>query len=133
MEISFNTQELRELCENRDYADNQLGVDTANILRRRIADVRAATKITDILLGNPSVFTFNGEQRFQLELEHFGVLSFEPNHIRNLSEQGETIEWDTVSRLKLVDVELSDGSHSCISTELGVAAWRDGSRTFAKK
>ena len=108
MEISFRTKELRKLCEDRRHADETLGVKVADILRRRLADLRAASRIEDVLLGNPSFDIHEGEQRFQLELDGFGALLFKANHLRNAANLGNAIEWTLVSRLKLVEVELAD-------------------------
>lgn len=108
MEISFSTKEFRKLCEDRNYADEKLGTVVADILRRRLADLRAATNIDDIVLGNPSIVTFGNDQRYILEMDKYGTLCFEPNNVRNFATEGGAIEWAIVSRLQLVDMVLVD-------------------------
>lgn len=108
MEISFDTQELRKLCEDRYHSEKMLGVNAASVLRQRLADLRAANGVREVILGNPSFGLCKGQNRFRLELDRFGLLSFEPNHIKNLAQQGEDIEWEMVSRLKLVNAVFTD-------------------------
>ena len=55
MELSFAARELRELCEREALAVKAYGASVAAHLRRRLADLRAAEKLSDLVIGHPCV------------------------------------------------------------------------------
>lgn len=59
MELSFETQELRTLCSEHDVAVDLLGKPAADVLRTRIADLRAVTYLADLPAGRPIVIEGN--------------------------------------------------------------------------
>ena len=50
MELAFSTKALRAVCESEERAVRELGVDLASILKRRLADLRAAGNATDLVV-----------------------------------------------------------------------------------
>jgi proteic killer suppression protein len=67
MELAFRTRKLRTLCQDHDEAVSLLGEPAADVLRTRIADLRAVTYLAELPAGRPSVV--NGDQpqlRFEL-------------------------------------------------------------------
>ena len=67
MELSFRTQRLRTLCEEHSAAVRAIGEPAADVLRTRIADLRAATYLSDLPAGRPAVIEGNRPQ-LQFEL-----------------------------------------------------------------
>lgn len=55
MELAFRTKKLRTLCQDHDQAVNEIGEPAAEILRTRIADLRAVAHLADLPVGRPSV------------------------------------------------------------------------------
>lgn len=55
MELTFRTRELRTLCQEHEKAVGQMGELAAEVLRTRIADLRAVTYLSDLPAGRPSV------------------------------------------------------------------------------
>lgn len=55
MELAFRTRTLRALCQEHDKAVGAIGESAAEVLRTRIADLRAATYLADLPAGRPAV------------------------------------------------------------------------------
>ena len=55
MELAFDTPMLRKLCESEKIAKQDLGPEVAEQLKRRIADLRAADTVMDLVASPPSV------------------------------------------------------------------------------
>src|SRR2546430_1105832 len=59
MELAFRTKKLRTLCQEHDEAVNEIGEPAAEVLRTRIADLRAVTYLADLPAGRPDVVAGN--------------------------------------------------------------------------
>lgn len=104
MEIAFFTKEIRSICETSDIADQVLGPDIGNILRRRLADIRAALSINDLVAGSPIIENFSEEPSLIINLSNESILVLVPNHVRNpIGESGE-VDWSKVTRLKVFHI-----------------------------
>ncbi len=55
MELAFRTRRLRTLCQDYNEAVRMMGVPAAEVLRTRIADLRAVTYLVDLPAGRPEV------------------------------------------------------------------------------
>lgn len=55
MELAFRTKRLRTLCQEHDGAVNEIGEPAAEVLRTRVADLRAVTYLADLPVGRPAV------------------------------------------------------------------------------
>lgn len=55
MELAFRTRKLRTLCQDHDEAVRVMGESAAEVLRTRIADLRAVTYLADLPAGRPAV------------------------------------------------------------------------------
>ena len=60
MELAFESRELRSICEQEPIANDVLGVVVAEVLRHRLADLRAATSIDDLVAGSPHTVESEG-------------------------------------------------------------------------
>lgn len=67
MELAFSTRMLRTLCQDHEEAVNRIGAPAADVLRTRLADLRAATYLAELPAGRPAVL--DGEPpRLRFEL-----------------------------------------------------------------
>jgi len=55
MELAFKTRTLRTLCQEHDEAVKAMGKSAAEVLRTRIADLRAVTYLAELPAGRPAV------------------------------------------------------------------------------
>jgi proteic killer suppression protein len=60
MELAFRTRKLRTLCQEHDEAVRVMGESAADVLRTRIADLRAVTYLAELPVGRPVVI--DGDQ-----------------------------------------------------------------------
>lgn len=108
MEIAFADKSLRQLCENEAIAKRKLGIKVAEKLKRRIADLRAATCIKDIVVGRPRECEGTNQTEIALDLcdDYRLVLCANHNSVPLLDSGA--IDWAMVSRIKILRIE---GSH----------------------
>lgn len=67
MELAFRTRKLRTLCQDHDEAVTMMGEPAADVLRTRIADLRAVTYLADLPAGRPDIIDGERPQlRFEL-------------------------------------------------------------------
>jgi toxin HigB-1 len=105
LELSFANKPLRQLCESSAKANRKLGVDIANELRRRVADLRAATSARDLLIGAPREIQAN---QITLDVGPCFKITFCANHNTIPKLESGAIDWSKVSRVKILAIESKD-------------------------
>jgi hypothetical protein len=104
LNLAFATKALRSLCENRSIAERQLGPKSAERLRRRLADLRAAESLGDILASG-LLETFSSEtNELSFDLLGFKLVLRINHHALPVDDLGE-VEWKRVSRVKVMNIE----------------------------
>ena len=101
LQLAFNTRELRTLCESEDAAREAFGDDVAESLKARLADLRAAENIDDLVVGRPRTSADSGMMVLDLHGSH--VLKFVPNHVQR-SVDAPKAEWGRVKRIKVTSI-----------------------------
>lgn len=99
MEVAFNSFELRDVCEKQVCALRLLGVDCSERLTRRMADLREARNLSELLAGHPREI----EGKIVLQLGRNETLTLCPNHPRAKGNQ--QIDWQKVSRVKVEEIK----------------------------
>ncbi len=107
LELAFETKSLRTLCENADEAKAKYGETIATVLRHRLADLRAASIIKDLIVGQPRLlngYVMNDHMVVDLLDEY--QLVFCANHPNNpvILITGH-IDWSRVKRIKILGIE----------------------------
>ncbi len=105
MELSFHTKPLRGICESEAKADEELGKPMADVLRRRLADLRAATSPRDLVAGNPRVVVVEGEEQITLDLVDGHRIAVVANHVDNPVTEENRVDWAKVTRIKILRIE----------------------------
>ena len=104
LELAFNSRELRSICEHEPTAKDALGAEIAEALRRRLADLRAATSIADLIVGNPHTVEVGSKNYLVIHLFRRHQIVLEANHPENpLTDSGQ-LDWAKVSRIKVAYV-----------------------------
>lgn len=103
MEVAFDSPLLRSICEDQASAMKELGPVVAGILKRRLADIRAASTLTGIPAGHLR-FAVEGGGRAIIDLGDGYTIELEANHRRNPTREGGDIEWGSVSRVKVMRI-----------------------------
>jgi hypothetical protein len=109
LELAFHTKLLRKLCETEAESTRALGTKVSEMLRRRLADLRAATSIEDIVVGRLRPERGADAGNMQLDLcDGYGI-SFCANHVENPMTGDDEIDWSRVSRIKILNVGTGNG------------------------
>ena len=107
MEIAFESESLRQLCENKAVAICRLGGDVAETLRHRLSDAQAAPSLLDIVWGNRRTEGRGREQRVLIDLSDEYHLVFSANHVRNPEGPNGDPKWSAITRVKLICIRRS--------------------------
>jgi toxin HigB-1 len=105
LELSFFTKSLRKICESEAAAKEALGVRVAEKLKRRLADMRAAASVEELVAGRPHEVEGGWQPRFAVELGDGSRIVFSANHntIPLLTSGG--VDWARVTRIKILGIE----------------------------
>lgn len=102
MDIFFQTQALRKLCSSEHEAKKQLGAVSAKKLRTRLADLRAAARVSDLTAGRPHPLQGDRLGQFALDLHGGKRLVFVSAHVPTpLTTDGAT-DWQQVTAVSIV-------------------------------
>lgn len=104
MILAFDTEELRTICEDDDAAESQLGAEIAEVLRTRVADLRAADTYGDLLAGRPRLVGDRNEV-LRLDLARGYCMNLAPNHSAERVDDAGSLDWGRVTRIRLLGIE----------------------------
>lgn len=105
LEFAFLTRELRALCEQDKDALASLGPAAAGALRRRLADLSAASHVFELPAGNVRLDpSFPGGDACVVDLSDGWVLRFRAGHAEPPRQQDGTVDWRAVSRIQIMKV-----------------------------
>jgi hypothetical protein len=107
LELAFNTKPLRTLCESEFQAKSDLGERVAEILKHRLADLRAATSTKDLIAGRPLELDGADRQLMAIDLCDNHRIVFCANHTRNPTNETDDLDWPRISRIKILRIERS--------------------------
>ena len=108
LEIAFETKSLRTICESEAHAEDELGPSVAALLKRRLADLRAATSTEDLVAGRPRILDESSHQYKAVDVGAGYRMVFCANHPRNPVNESGGIGWPRGSRIKIVRIEVDD-------------------------
>lgn len=97
MEISFKDKKIRELCEIQVVSEKKLGSACAYKLRIRMSDLEAASRVTDLVAGNPHPLHGDRSGQFALDLAGGRRLVFIPNNDPRPVYPDGGIDWSQVT------------------------------------
>ena len=104
MELSFETRDLRRTCESEVKANQRYGDEVAGALRRRLADLRAAATVHDLVAGVSDAVTDEPGIRF-VELGSGYRMIVAANHPKNPETSTGEVDWERVRRVKIIEIE----------------------------
>ena len=106
MRIAFRTRNTRRLCENQAFAEKQLGISVAALLRARLADIVAASSIGDLIVSAPEKME---DGVILMRLGPDAYLRLKANHNPAPMLPNGELDWFKVRRLQVIKVEVRDG------------------------
>lgn len=109
MEIAFTNLSVRTVCENEAHAKNELGSEVAEVLKRRLADLRAATSVRDLVAGQPRELDGADKRHLAIDLCNGRRIVFCANHLKHPVTGTGELDWLKVTRIKILRVEYNHG------------------------
>lgn len=103
MIVAFQTESLRRVCENESVASEKLGTVVAAHLRERLADIRAATTVSDLPVGNPRIRGACSELLL-IDLGPDSYMTWISGHVTPRTKQDGTIDWSQTTRIRLLEI-----------------------------
>ena len=99
-----NSLELAFECS----AKLKLGDAVSEVLKHRLADLRAAGSVSDLVAGRPRILHRSNPEKMVLDLCDGYHVVFVPNNIeRPTTETGE-LDWQRVSRIRIIRIGRED-------------------------
>lgn len=105
MELAFESKSLRTICESEADAQSELGPTVAEALRHRLADLRVASSINDLVAGKPRLSDDANDQHCIIDLAGDYSIVLGANHPRNPLMGAGKLDWARISRVKLLRIE----------------------------
>lgn len=103
MIIAFETKRLRTICEDDAVAVKALGAPAAEALQQRLADLRAAESISELLVGSPRTSDTDGST-LTITLTASAHSIWAANHVSPPRDSSGRIDWDRTRRLRLLEI-----------------------------
>jgi hypothetical protein len=109
LELTFQTAELRELCEKRAAATAELGRDAAGELADRLADIEALDNVAELsdLLG-AAILDRNATEK-SLRLDSGFSVVFTSGHPSPPGVAPTPTDWKKTTRMKIIAIEPTNG------------------------
>jgi toxin HigB-1 len=105
LEIAFAEKKLRRLCEREESARRSFGVEVAEKLKARLADLRAASCVKELVAGRPRQGARNRRNHVTVDISRGCRLVICANHRAVPKMDNGTIDWSRVNRVKVLDIE----------------------------
>jgi proteic killer suppression protein len=102
MDILFAGDDLRRVCEQEKAAKRELGGPGAKKLQRRLADLRAASNVGELVAGRPHPLEGDREGQFALDLDGARRLAFEAADEPLPVNEAGRVDWPKVKRVRIV-------------------------------
>lgn len=107
MEIRYKDKKIQALCEQQAIARKKLG-KSAPKLMLRLQALEAATRVTDLVAGNPHPLTGDRYGEFALDLSGGWRMTFVPSHDPCPTKPDGGIDW---SQITIVIIEYIGNYH----------------------
>ena len=108
LELAFAHKSLRELCESQLRAERKFGIAIARKLRARLADLRDAETINDVIAGRPELLA-SAPEKMAVNLGEKVCIVFCANHVSNPRTEAGGVNWSRVNRIKILDIGVLNG------------------------
>lgn len=105
MELAFESKSLRTICESEARAKREFGPTVAEVLKHRLADLRAATSVNDLVAGRPRASRGADHQHIVVDLCNGYRIILGPNHPKNPMTETGRLDWARVSRIKVLRID----------------------------
>lgn len=106
LHLAFENRPLRDICLSESAAAEAFGVEVANFLRARLADMIVAESLGELVTGNVRPVPGSDSGLFVVDLGTSAQLRFRANHPK--AREGSALLPDRISRVIVLSVEVND-------------------------
>ncbi|WP_150611119.1 hypothetical protein [Pandoraea terrigena] len=104
MQLAFQDEKLRTLCESSIKAKRQFGESAADALQNRLADLRAADSLSTVVGLGLGKIVADVPSRIEISLGDGCVMVASPNHRPEPRLETGELNWHQVTRLKILSI-----------------------------
>lgn len=105
IQLAFQDDKLRQVCESTVSAKRRFGVSAAESLRNRLADLQACANVAELMsLGFTTVDKGTEARIFVSMADGYTVIAV-ANNRPEPRLQGGRLDWKRVTRLKITSIE----------------------------
>jgi len=108
LEILYKDKKIRELCEKQAAAEKKLGAACARKLKLRLLALQAATRVSELVAGNPHPLKGDRHGQFALDLAGGWRLVFAPANEPCPTRPDGGVDWSEVT---IVSIEYIGDYH----------------------
>lgn len=101
LDFDYKNAKLKKLCLEKREADRKLGL-SGKKLRSRLADIEAASNVSELTAGRPHPYTGDKAGLFSLDLNGGDRLLFEPLKKPPPTKDDGGIDWSIVESIFIV-------------------------------
>jgi len=105
MKLSYEDEDIESLCKTSKIATKKLGAESAKKLQRRIAELHAATAVTELVAGRPHPLEYDRAGQFAVDLHKGHRLIFKSTRQPAPSKPDGSIDWSKVTEITIIEAE----------------------------
>jgi hypothetical protein len=103
--LSYESEKIRDICNKEVIARRFYPDNVVLMLTRRLADLRAASNLSDILVGNPRENSALPPGEYIIDLcDGFSLIFSSSHQITPILSTG-TVNWSKVNRIKILRIQ----------------------------
>lgn len=112
MNLAFATEELRERCEIQVTGERAYGLEVAHELRERLASMREANNVFELLTGRPRPIAGGDGRCYEVLLpENFRVVICANHKVIPRLGGSDSVDWSKVTRVIVQRIEKEEAAH----------------------
>ncbi|MEE9393282.1 MAG: killer suppression protein HigA [Planctomycetota bacterium] len=105
MQVTFENNQLKALCEDPKKAQRALGRAGAKKLRTRLADLWAVERVTDLIAGHPHPLKKDRAGQFAVDLHSGWRLVFVPaEEPIPMVANSNSVDWEQITSMRIIYV-----------------------------
>jgi len=105
MIVSYEDQDVETLCKHTRVAVKKLGMESARKLQRRLAELHAASVVSELAIGRPHPLEYDRAGQFAVDLHKGTRLIFKPTRQPPPLKADGSIDWSQVSEITIIETE----------------------------
>ena len=104
MQVSFEDNDIRKICEQGALAEQKFGLSVAQQLRNRLSDIEASQNLSEMVLGKLRLENINGTERYILNLSDDFCLIMIDNDPRRKPYHNINNDLSRITRVKIMEI-----------------------------